>query len=539
MKQKLMIAFLFASITQAQAQSIEQGKKQLYYERYNSAEQTFHTVLSRQPENAEAWWGLTEAYILQDQVSKASDTLLHAPAAVQHEPWFKVAQGTLLLQQNKAQAAAPYFDQAIEDTKGKDAALLAAVADAHTQAEAGNANEAITLLNRALQRDRKNPALYVALGDAYRKALNSSEAYKAYQQALAADGNYAAANHRMGEIFLTQKNPSLYLDYFRKAAASDPDYAPSLYKLYAYEFYHDPAKAMAYYKDYAAKSDHTLQHEYDLVDLMYLTKQYDQAIQKANTLLQNQGAEAKPRLYKLIGYSYAEKKDTASAIAQMQQYFAKEADSNLIAKDYIIMGSFYESLPGQDSLAAVYLTKGVKLETDSAALYGYYKKLADLAKDRKDYAAQASWLGKYYAGNEKATNLDLFNWGLAHYRAEEYVQADTVFGTYIHKYPDQAFGYYWQAKSKALADKDMEAGLAVPAYQKLIEVLQKDTADANYKKWMVEAYGYLAAYEVNTQKDYAEAVDYFEKVLAIDPENESAKKYIGILEKDIAEKGSK
>jgi tetratricopeptide (TPR) repeat protein len=44
----------------------------------------------------------------------------------------------------------------------------------------------------------------------------------------------------------------------------------------------------------------------------------------------------------------------------------------------------------------------------------------------------------------------------------------------------------------------------------------------------------LAAYEVNTKKDFARAIDYFEKVLEMDPENESAKKYIGILEKDLA-----
>ena len=85
----------------------------------------------------------------------------------------------------------------------------------------------------------------------------------------------------------------------------------------------------------------------------------------------------------------------------------------------------------------------------------------------------------------------------------------------------------------------MTQGLAVPDYQKLIEVLQKNTNDGNYKKWMVEAYAYLAAYQTNTQKNYAEAVSYFEKVLQVDPENADAKKYIAILEKNLDDKGSK
>ncbi|MGZ3881983.1 MAG: hypothetical protein ACXVBF_11620, partial [Flavisolibacter sp.] len=88
-------------------------------------------------------------------------------------------------------------------------------------------------------------------------------------------------------------------------------------------------------------------------------------------------------------------------------------------------------------------------------------------------------------------------------------------------------------------DKDMSKGLAVPAYQKLIEVLEKNPNDANYKKWIVEAYAYLAAYETNTQKNYAEAVNYFEKVLQVDPGNTDAKKYIDILEKNLDNKGSK
>ncbi|HEX6333600.1 MAG TPA: hypothetical protein VFZ78_05185, partial [Flavisolibacter sp.] len=63
--------------------------------------------------------------------------------------------------------------------------------------------------------------------------------------------------------------------------------------------------------------------------------------------------------------------------------------------------------------------------------------------------------------------------------------------------------------------------------------------DGNYKKWTIEAYGYLAAYEANTMKDYSEAIGYFEKLLEVDPGNESAKKYIEILEKDTAANGSK
>jgi lipoprotein NlpI len=69
-------------------------------------------------------------------------------------------------------------------------------------------------------------------------------------------------------------------------------------------------------------------------------------------------------------------------------------------------------------------------------------------------------------------------------------------------------------------------------------VLQKDTTVSNYKKWITEAYTYLAAYKTNIEKDYAAAIDYFEKVLAVDPENESAQKYIALLKNNLASKNA-
>jgi tetratricopeptide (TPR) repeat protein len=288
-----------------------------------------------------------------------------------------------------------------------------------------------------------------------------------------------------------------------------------------------------------AKSDTSIENEYDLADLFFINKQYDKAIQKAGAIVKAEGEKVQPRLYKLISYSYAGQKDSAKAFDYMQDYFVKAGDSNTVAKDYLLMGDLYASVKRDDSLAFTCYDKAVALEKDSSELVKYYKRFADLAAADKNYSQQAKWLGKYYTSSDKATNIDLFNWGLAHYLAGEYTGADTAFGIYVAKYPGQSFGYYWQAKSKALADKEMALGLAVPAYQKLIEALEKNPNDANYKKWLVEAYAYLAAYETNRQKNYAEAVSYFEKILQVDPENADAKKYIAMLQKNLDDKGSK
>jgi tetratricopeptide (TPR) repeat protein len=295
---------------------------------------------------------------------------------------------------------------------------------------------------------------------------------------------------------------------------------------------------MEYYNNYLAKSDHSIENEYDLADLYFINKQFDKAIQKADAIVKTEGDKVQPRLYKLISYSYAEQKDSARAYDYIQKYFEKEVDSNMVAKDYLLRGDLYAALNENDSLAFVYYDKAVSLEKNATELENYYKRFAELAAKNQNFSQQAKWLGKYYTSTDKGTNIDLFNWGLAHYRAEEFTAADSVFGMYVAKYPDQSFGYYWQAKAKALQDQDMSQGLAIPGYLKLVEVLEKNPTDPNYKKWMVESFAYLAAYETNTEKDYAEAVNYFEKVLKVDPENEDAKKYIDLLAKNL-EKGSK
>lgn len=539
MKRIIILTILILGHTLLPAQSVEEANRQLFYERYQSAENSFHQVLKTDPGNAQAWCGLSKAYILQAKVNQAYDSLRSAPLSVQEEPYYKVGYGSVLLQQNKQAEAGGYFTNALKETKEKDPGILSAVVWSHIYADAGNGNYAIELLNKAIKKHKHDPLLYVQLGDAWRKLGNSTEGYKAYHKAIEEDNKYALAYHRMGEIFLTQKNIELYVDYFKRAIESDPHFSPSVYRLYVYEFNRHPAKAMEYYKKYLENADLSIQNEYDMTDLLYLTKQYDQATGDAQRIIAKQGNSAKPRLYKLIGYSLAAMRDTIQAVSYLRQYFMSEADSNFIAKDFEITAELYAAINGKEDSAMLYYEKAARLEKDKDVLYSYYKKLANMAKERKDYAVQAEWLGKYYSDNEKASNLDLFNWGIALYRIENYIQADSVFGLYVLKFPEQTFGYYWQARSKSLQDKEMKEGLAVPAYEKLIEVLQKDTLNTNYKKWIIEAYGYLATYEANAQKDYAEAIGYFQQILQLDPENETVKKNVEMLEKEVSDKGGK
>ncbi len=521
------------------SQSIAEARKLLYYERYEGAAHLLQSIVKADPNNAEGWWLLTQAYLHTGRVKVIKDNLLLLPAGNTQPPLVLCAYGSVLLHENKKDSAAACFNKALEETKQKDPEVLLAIAKAHQDAPDGDAGFAIDLLAKALKRDKRNPELYVTLGNAYRKLLNGTDSYKAYQDALAQDAKYSEALYRLGKIFVTQGNAEMYLKFFNDAVTADPLYAPAWYELYYHYYFRDVNKAMDCLNHYIAASDKSLKNDYLMTDLLYSSRKYNDAIRNAQELIGQQGAASEPRLYKLIAYSYKELNDSAKALDFMHRYFKEQKDTAFVVKDFETMAEIYDKMMNNQDSAVVYYARAGELEKDSVKRIEYDKKLAEIYKKLKDYHNQALWLGKYNQGNPKATNLDLFNYGLANYMAKDFHMADSAFGLYETKYPEQDFGYYWRARSDAAIDTSMETGLAIPHYLKLIEIVAKDSANKTNRKHLIEAYGYIAAYKANTEKDYAGAIDYFDKLLNLDPGNTDARKYIEILKKNKSKSESK
>jgi predicted Zn-dependent protease len=524
----------------SKAQSIAEAREQLYYERYDGAAHLLQNLLHADPNNSEAWLLLTQTYVHRRRISALHDTLSNMPVEASRQPLGLCALGQLALEEHRKDSAAHYFDEALAITKQKDPVILLAIARAHQSADSGDAQYAVTLLDMAIKRDKHDPGLYVALGDAYRRLADGGSSFKAYEDALAQDKRYAAALYRIGKIFISQNNPDMYVKYFNDAVSMDSLYAPAWYELYYYNYFRDVNKAMICLNHYVAATDPSVANDYLITDLLYASRKYQAAIDHAQELIARQGGTSEPRMYKLIAYSYKELGDSLKALDFMKQYFHEQTDTGFVVKDYETMGEIYR-LMGRTDSAVAYLAKAGGMEKDSVQRIAYAKKLAELYKEQKDYTDQALWLGRYYSGNSSATNLDLFNWGLAYYMAREYPLADSIFGVYETKYPDQDFGYYWRARSDVAIDTAMSTGMAIPQYTKLIEIDGKDTLKNTNRRHLIEAYGYIAAYKANTEKDYPGSIDYFQRLLTLDPDNRDARRYIDILKKNLskASKGSR
>jgi tetratricopeptide (TPR) repeat protein len=530
MKSLLFILAILLMANGLKAQSTARARKLLYYDRYDTAARLLQSLIRTDPANTEAWWLLTRVYLQGKNPQAIRDSLRLIPAAVAQQPFALCANGQVLLVQHKKDSAALYFNKALTITREKDPAILLAVAKGYQDADSTDAVYAAQLLSKAIRIAKHDADLYLALGNTYRRLVNGEESYKAYQEALALDNRNVEALYRLGKIFLTQENPEMYLKYFNDAVAADSMYAPAWYELYYYYYFRDVNKAMDCLQHYIAASDPCVHNDYLLTDLLYSSRKYREAINHARNLIDRQGKVSEPRLYKLIAYSDKELHDSVQALNYMKQYFKEQTDTGFVMKDYETMGEIYDQLGLPDSAVGYYVTAGV-MEKDSTKRFVTDKKLADIYKKLKDYPDQALWLGRFYQGNDRATNLDLFNWGLASYMAHEYPVADSIFGLYETKYPDQEFGYYWRARTDAAIDTAATTGMAIPHYLKMIGIDSRDSTNKTNHRHLIESYGYIAAYKANTEKDYAGAIDYFERLLNLDPVNEDARRYIEILKK--------
>jgi len=117
-------------------------------------------------------------------------------------------------------------------------------------------------------------------------------------------------------------------------------------------------------------------------------------------------------------------------------------------------------------------------------------------------------------------------------RLTYFMKADTSLGTVISKSPQSHLGYFWRARVNALLDPETEKGLARPYYQKADSIMS--TNPTKFKKELIESYQYLGYYfYLKAEKDKADAKlvkednenskTYWNKLLAIDPENAKAK----------------
>lgn len=527
----VVLSLAFSAVT---AQTVKDAKDHIYYQRYETAKNILQSVITND-KTPEAYYLLGEIYLKQNNKDSARiilqqglDYVKAEDISLKQAPLVHIGWAHLLLNEGKTTDARALIEEVLAAGKYKDADALYAAGRANIDSKNGDISWAVEKLGDALKRDRKNPFIYTALADAYRKVIDGTNAVIYYNKALEVDSKFAEALYKEGRLYMSQKNPSVYLQKFLMALNVDENYAPALYDLYYYYFYIDVAKAKEYLDRYVLVAEPSVDIDYMRTDLLFVSQKYTQAIEGAKNILAKEGQQAKPRIYKLLAYSEAYTGDSTAALKNMDAYFKMQNDTSIVAKDYELKAKLLETLNPDKSLAVEWYKKALAIEKDTTERVGYMASLADIQKELGNREREAVWREGVYKYKERPTNLDIYKWGMALYSDEDYAKADSVFAIYETKYPDQIHGYLWRARCNALIDTAMTMGLAVPHYIRLAEIADSLDAVKN-KAILLRAYNYLGIYEANITKDYPASLTYFDKLLAIDPTNAEGLKFAGII----------
>jgi tetratricopeptide (TPR) repeat protein len=527
MKKSASVLFFSAMVFSALAQNVQQGVNDLYAERYESAKSGFEKLLAANPNNIEANYWLGQTHIATNDITGAKSVYDKALTASNNAPLILVGEGHVELLQGKNADARQHFEQAINAShgkKGNDPAILNAVGraivESYSEQNKTDLDYAISKLNEASQLAPANPDIWLNLGNAYRKKHDGSNAVTAYSKA----GNYAPALYRIGMIYESQhtlREPNngwdVVLDYYNKATTADPRFAPAYYRFYDYYLRgkQDFTTAETYANKYKSASDPSPENDYLIAQTLFVQKKFTEAINTAKSIITQTNGNPRPRVYRLLSYSYMGSKDTATACQYANQFFTKQTNEDEIyASDYLMHAQACGKSNPDVILADI---DKAKRKDPEQAVRVLKEALAD-ARESGNKALEGSLsLFLYGLQGANANPQQLVSIGILFYQGGELQRADSLFQVYNKSYADSIYGYYWDARLKAQIDSTMSQGLAVPQYEQVLRVATTDTTRGTYRSLGVQAAGYLAGYYNNIKGDRTTALSYVDKGLAIDP----------------------
>jgi tetratricopeptide (TPR) repeat protein len=534
------LTFLFISLlfsTQLLlAQSVDEGRKFLYYGRITSAISSLEKAVAANPKDADAIYWLGQAHLNNENVAAAKAVYQKALQEGVNAPLVWVGMGHVELLEGKKNEAKQRFEAAITNSKGKknrdNPDILNAIgrANADGASTIGDPMYAIEILKRAAVLDTKNPEIPLNIGINYLKLGNDrgGDAYGAFEDALRIDPNYARANFRLGKIFLSQNNVAKFEEYYNNAIRTDAKFAPAYLDLYNYYALRDVNKARGYLEGFMANADKDCSVDYFYADYLFRSGQYQESLNKAKAM-ENGACKDYWSLRLLYAYNYDRLGDTIQARNNIMTFMTTAPKEKVLPEHYIFAANALKKVAGSENDAINFLTKAIDFDTVRINRVQYMDTIAGLYKKLGQHDKRIEWLRKSYNLNPKPSDFDLYNWTDAAISAHNHTLADSLANAYIQKRPEQEFGYSLRVRNAKLADFDSTKASAFPAIDEYIIFLSKDTVKNKNK--IISQYYYMATIAADKQKDYPKAIEILERLQALDPQNSFANSALPILRK--------
>lgn len=518
------------------AQDLNSALKLTYKEQFDMADNAFNTLIKQEPANGKYYYYAGEnqiaSYFLdtanvsfKEVAVKANARFNQGVVAEPDNPMNYIGIGKIaLIGKNKAVALENFTKaESFLPAKGKKSLLskpdqanvLIRLAEAYIQVGSKDSSLIFNYLRKAEALDKKNPELYLYRGDYWFNTLNDgSRAAENYKRSQELAPQSARAKVRLGQLYTSVKSWQDALSYYHEALAIDSSFAPAYLELgFLYAKTQQPDDSKKNFKKYLDLSKSNIAAKRRYANTLIQTDDYSGAIEQIKQIMALDSVSYND-LNRALAYSYFELKEYPKAQYYITKFFKNAPQEKLYSKDYVYYGRILQKI-GQDSLAVIKFEQGYKIDTanndlltDIAAAYNKTKKYEDAAKT-------------YQLKIDRGTGgiNDYYKMGLALYNAKKWVEADSALTKVARMNPDFEPAYIWKARVYSQLDPETDKGLAKPYYEKVIE--RASTDPVKYSKDLLESYNYLGYFFLKDKK-YCEALDYWEKVLAIDPANKNA-----------------
>lgn len=583
-KFKFFSVALLASAFASQAQDINQAKKAIDAEQFESAKSMLKSIIKAKPSNGVAFFTLGNVYLTQNVEDSAKIYFQNGLNASEGAKLNYIGLGQMDLDKSDVIGAQAKFALATKDIKKKDVQEYVYIARAYMNTAKPDFKNAIAVLTRAAINNSQDAQLQLALGDAYYGDGKQNEAYVAYRSAFQLDSSLLRAKMQLGVLLKGAKSYDEALKAYNEVIALNPNYGP-VYRELAETYYkiarNKPSLAAANYKTalenydkYMSFTDYSIQSRMRRADFLILIEDYAALEVEANKMIELD--KVNPRIYRYLGYSAYKNGNVDVAIKSLDS-FINTPGNKAIALDYLYLGLTKikkgTSVDGTTVDAAamsaglVDIKKAVEMEplaVQDLSEVGkklftqkFYKEAAAIFEFGANVAESRTYLddnvyyglANYYANSSKDVKAD----------AVALQKADAAFEKVLVASPTYYEAYLYRARTNRLLDKDdvmvqnykdyadksvdnikskLDVANANLHKDKSIEELYKGTIqDFNnsvfkaevdkIKPKLIESYNNMAASFANTDK--MKAVEYFNKTLAIDPTNKYALDSIKIL----------
>lgn len=553
------------SLNFVQSQTLEGALKLMKNERLEDAYNMLREVIKNEPNNADAYYYLGEivlkSYLNDPYSNTQEEAVKEAKASFQKgiqvdstKMLNYIGMGMIaLMTKNDTVTADSYFSKVEKTipTKFKkftdnDFTLLIKLGQAQLYSPKPRYYKAIAYLEKAKaasadlgtrtkKLSNEKPEVYIALGDVYLEMNDASAAVANYNKATFINPDLAEPIVKIGRLYMRSRNLQAARNNFDQAKEIDSTYAP-LYRAYGELYLMSSGTAQfakINFKKFLELSGNNVPAKIQYVNSLFKSKDYKECLENIEEILTYD--KSRNYLNRVAAYSAYEMRppDYNKALYYIEEFFKNTTPEKIISKDYAYYGRILLKLKDKDTsyvrkafdnllMAYNMDSTDVELITD-IAYNAYYNKLFPLAirmlqKKIELGQGQSSdymLMGKaYYQMAQGLSDTTAQN---ANYRA-----AQAVFTRLTQLEPENVQAYLWIANTAYSLDPEGKQGLALPQYQKVIEVASKDTVKNAAE--LYEAYRFMGSYYFyNSKPDYDQAEKYFTKIIYLDPKKDQWK----------------